>query len=124
LRTFANDLSDHRPLEKALATTLLHTLIPDLEEKQAIQERKDRKEAQKLAALLEVRTLPRRERRKPARYDYNEDFLFEDDFQGDKTWTNDDDKAAPPKRQPTRSSRRLNGDQSIQQDDDELMDVE
>lgn len=106
-----------------MGNLILNDLIPKLEEKQKIQERKDRMKARQLAtqlALEEPRVLPKRERRKPVRYNFNEDMDIDDyDNNNDQYYNNrkkridEDIGNTTSKRRPLRSSGRLNGEGAI-----------
>ncbi|KAI8093599.1 uncharacterized protein BX664DRAFT_278677 [Halteromyces radiatus] len=110
LDTFADSLSNSKShKEKNLAQKIKQTLIPQLEEKQRIQELRDRAAARRMAAQLALevpRSLPRRERRKPTRYNYNENYDF--DFDDDSEYSTKTES-----RRPTRSSGRLHGNNAI-----------
>ncbi|CAO3636239.1 unnamed protein product [Cunninghamella echinulata] len=120
LQQFGNSLiKSKNNNEKAMGKDILNELIPKLEEQQRIQERKDRMKARQLAANVALetpKTLPKRERRKPVRYNFNEDMDLHDDGDYDHAYRNKKyttENRSTDMRRPLRSSGRLNGEDAI-----------
>ncbi|KAI8066454.1 hypothetical protein BC940DRAFT_368319 [Gongronella butleri] len=139
LREFANEQEQSTDArESALGATLLEEAVPFIEDAIKAAERRDRREALKLARVLELqlqepRELPRRARRKPVRY--TEEF-FDDAMPSDASDDAYDSASssgsasrrrssrhrraaeppapAPLATRPTRSSRRLHGADAIE----------
>ncbi|KAG0166972.1 hypothetical protein DFQ28_004325 [Apophysomyces sp. BC1034] len=112
LREFSSTLSTSNRSERNLLRRITDELIPLVEEKQRIQEKKDRAKARQVAMELAFtpRELRPRDRRKRTRYTYDDMFAdVEEDIDDEYSESLLSERPERPERpKPTRTSSRLN----------------
>ncbi|KAF7730453.1 hypothetical protein EC973_002260 [Apophysomyces ossiformis] len=108
LREFSSTLSTSNRAERNLCRRITDELIPLIEEKQRVQEKKDRAKARQIAMELAFtpRELRPRDRRKRTRYNYDDMFDDIEDIGDD--YSESSLAQRPERPRPTRISSRLN----------------